>query len=326
MNYRRFGATDLRVSEVGIGAFPMAGMWSSPEGDRIGWSGTSDDESIALIHHAESLGVNLIDTAEGYGSGHSEEIIGRALAGRRDRWVIATKVSPNQGLEPDRPDRSAAARRIKEAAEASLRRLQTDVIDLYQLHAIPLDWAFEPQVRALENLKQAGKIRHWGISIDDQDAVEKLRALGSVEVLQIRYNIAQQESDGLLHFARQTDTGTLIRVPLAKGLLTGTYFDSVDLPSDDLRYERFRQPEIEAAMRELPRLRALAGDTGRTQTQAAIRFCLDHPGVTCVIAGAKTRAQIEDNAGASDVAPFTDDERALVNDIVARITVPNNLV
>ena len=321
MNYRRFGATELRVSEVGIGAFPMAGMWSSPDGDRIGWSGTSDDESIALIHHAESLGVNLIDTAEGYGSGHSEEIIGRALAGRRDRWIIATKVSPNQGLEPDRPDRSAAARRIKEAAEASLRRLQTDVIDLYQLHAIPLDWSFEPQVRALEDLKQAGKIRHWGISIDDQDAVEKLRALGPVEVLQIRYNIAQQESDGLLHFARQTDIGTLIRVPLAKGLLTGTYFDSVDLPSDDLRYERFRQPEIEAALRELPRLRALACDTGRTQTQAAIRFCLDHPGVTCVIAGAKTRAQIEENAAASEVAPLTDDERALVDDIAASITV-----
>ena len=325
MNYRKFGALDLRVSEIGIGAFPMSGMWSSPEEGRTGWSGTDDAESIALIHHAESLGVNLIDTAEGYGSGHSEELIGRALAGRRDRWIIATKVSPNLGLAADRPDPGAAARRIKEAAEGSLRRLQTDVVDLYQLHAIPHDWAFKPQVRALEELKQAGKIRHWGISIDDQAAVEKLRALGPVDVLQIRYNMVQQESDGLLHFARNAGIGTLIRVPLAKGLLTGRYVDSVDLPSDDLRYERFRLPEIQSALRELPRLRGLAGKTGRTQTQAAIRFCLDHPGVTCVIAGAKTRAQIEDNAAASDVLPLTDDERALVNEVAARITVPHSV-
>ena len=121
MNYRRFGATDLRVSEVGIGAFPLAGMWSSPSGDRTGWSGINDRESIALIHHAESLGVNLIDTAEGYGSGHSEEVIGRALIDRRDHWIIATKVSPNQDLDPDRPDPDSAARRIKEIGRASCR-------------------------------------------------------------------------------------------------------------------------------------------------------------------------------------------------------------
>ena len=322
MKYRRLGDTDLHVSEVGIGAFPIAGMWPSYEGDRIGWSGTSDRESIALIHHAERLGVNLIDTAEGYGSGHSEELIGRALSGRRDHWIIATKVSPNEGLDPDRADPSAAARRITEAVEGSLRRLQTDTIDLYQLHAVPLDWSLEPQVRALEELERAGKIRHWGISTDDQDAVEELRALGSVEVLQVRYNMAQHESDGLLRFALETGTGTLIRVPLAKGLLSGRYFDSVDLPSDDLRYERFRLPEIQAALRELPRLRALAGNTGRTQTQAAIRFCLDHPGVTCVIAGAKTSAQIEENASASEVAPLTEDERALVDEVAAQITIP----
>ena len=325
MNYRKLPSTDLEASEIGIGAFPMAGTWTGEDGRRTGWSGVSDDESIALIQHAESLGVNLIDTAEGYGDGHSEDVVGRALCGRRDRWIIATKVSPNRDLQPDVPDPAAAAARIREACEGSLRRLGTDVIDLYQLHAVPFAWALEAQVNELDALKRDGKIRHWGISTDDGNAVRRLRALGPVQILQVRYNMLQQESDALLQEALSTGIGTLIRVPLAKGLLSGRYFERVDLPAADLRYERFQLPEIEAARRQLPRLTALTNGGGRSLPQAALRFCLDHPSVSCVIAGAKTRAQIEDNAGASEVAPLTTEERALVNAVAADVTIPHSV-
>jgi aryl-alcohol dehydrogenase-like predicted oxidoreductase len=129
--------TGLQVSEVGIGAFPISGMWQRADGSAFGWTGTDDDESIALIHRAEELGVNLIDTAEGYGDGHSEILTGKALQGRRDRWVIATKVQPNLGIDEKTPDEAAVRRRITVACEASLKRMQVESIDLYQLHAIP---------------------------------------------------------------------------------------------------------------------------------------------------------------------------------------------
>src|SRR5436190_6615812 len=127
MKYRTLGQTGLRVSEIAIGAFPLSGRWTNADGSVQAWSGGSDEESVALIHRAEEVGINLIDTAEGYGNGHSEEVVGRALAGaRRDRWVIATKVQPNAGLDRGTPDPARARARIMEAAEDSLRRLGTD--------------------------------------------------------------------------------------------------------------------------------------------------------------------------------------------------------
>ena len=122
MRYRDFGTTGLRVSEIGIGAYPISGLQRRPDGTAYGWSGTDDAASVAMIHRAEDLGVNVIDSAEGYGAGHSETLVGTALRGRRGRWIVATKVQPNQGLERERPDTAAARRRVLEACEQSLRR------------------------------------------------------------------------------------------------------------------------------------------------------------------------------------------------------------
>ena len=115
MNYRTLGSTGLKVSEIGLGAFPISGMQKHEDGTMHGWSGVEDDESIALIHRAEELGVNLIDSAESYGDGHSEEVVGKALKGRRDRWIVATKVTPNRGLDKDKPDEAAAYTTISQA-------------------------------------------------------------------------------------------------------------------------------------------------------------------------------------------------------------------
>lgn len=326
MKYREFGATGLRVSEIGIGAYPISGMQTRPDGTQSGWTGIDDGESVALIHRAEELGVNLIDTAEGYGAGHSESIVGQALQGaRRQKWVVATKVQPNQGLDAHTADVAAARRRIVEACEASLRRLRMETVDLYQLHAIPHEWASETVMEALAGLKRAGKVRCYGISTNSQEAIERLRRFGPVEVLQIGYNLLERSADDLLRWAHRERIGTLIRVPLAKGMLTGKYTGAgaaEALPPSDLRYERFQLPESRDAFQKLPQLDFLAGGTGRTMPQAALRFILQHPGVSSVIAGAKSRQQIEENAAACDVPPIEGAELARALEIAGTIKTP----
>lgn len=326
MRYRDFGNTGLSVSEIGIGAYPISGMQQRPDGTTHGWSGTDDAASIALIHRAQALGVNVIDSAEGYGAGHSETIVGQALRGRREKWIVATKVQPNQGLDQQSPDAGGARRRIVEACDQSLRRLQMETIDLYQLHAIPYDWAAEPVMEALAGLKAQGKVRFFGISTNNHAAILRLRQLGPIDVLQIGYNLLERSADELLQWAREQRIGTLIRVPLAKGMLTGKYTGRAAadlLPPNDLRYERFQRPETQEALQKLQGLDFLTHGTGRTMPQAALRFVLQHPGVSSVIAGAKNVQQVEDNATAPDVPPIegAELERALA--VAETIRTPN---
>ncbi len=324
MKYRTFGQTGLKVSEIGIGAFPISGVQQQADGTRTGWTGTDKRQSIALIHRAEELGVNLIDSAESYGTGHSEEVVGQALQGRRDKWIIATKVSPNNGLDASDPDLPTQAKnRIFEAVEGSLKRLDTDYIDVYQLHAIPLEGAMPAVMEALAKLRDEGKIRWYGVSTNNREAIDKLRGLGEIHMLQIGYNLLERDADDLLHFAKQEEIGTLIRVPLAKGMLTGKYFQSSEIPKEDVRYERFNQPGSIDAFKKLPALGFLAEDTGRTMVQAALRFTLDHPGTSCVIAGAKTAQQIEQNVATVDVPSLTEAELQRAFAIVDTIQTPN---
>ena len=324
MKYRTFGQTGLKVSEIGIGAFPISGVQQQADGTRTGWTGTDEQQSIALIHRAEELGVNLIDSAESYGTGHSEEVVGQALQGRRDKWIIATKVSSNSGLAANDPDLPAQAKkRIVEAVEGSLKRLDTDYIDIYQLHAIPLEGAMPAVMEALAELRDEGKIRWYGVSTNDREAIDKLRRLGEIHMLQIGYNLLERDAGDLLHFAKQESIGTLIRVPLAKGMLTGKYFQSSEIPKEDIRYERFNRPGSVDAFQKLPALGFLAENTGRTMVQAALRFTLDHPGTSSVIAGAKTMQQIEQNVAAIDVPSLTESELQRAFAIADTIQTPN---
>ena len=309
MKYRTLGQTGLRVSEIGLGAFPISGMRRQEDGTRFGWTGTKDAESIALIHRCEELGINLIDSAEGYGDGHSEVLTGKALRGRRDKWIVATKVQPNAGIDPESRDVSAVRRRVTEACELSLKRLAMDHVDVYQLHAVPFEWAMPTVMGALEELRQAGKVRWYGISTNDRQAVEKLRTFGPVHMMQVGYNLLERSADGLLHWSKAENIGTLIRVPLAKGQLTGTYFgtEARAIPENDVRYERFNKPETVDGLKRLPQLLFMQNRT-RTMAQAALRFVLDHPGVSCVIAGARNRRQVEENADTVEMPPLTDAE------------------
>jgi myo-inositol catabolism protein IolS len=323
MHYRTLGQTGLQVSEVGLGAMPFGGMVTQPDGTQFGWTGTEDRELIALVHRGEELGVNLLDTAAAYGNGHGEAVVGEALQGRRDRWVVATKVNPNQGIDANTPDEAAVRKRITEACEQSLQRLQTDYIDVYQLHAIPHSWAMPIAMKTLAELRQAGKIRWYGISTNNREAIAQLRAYGPLHVLQIGFNLLERSADALLHWARTEQIGTLIRVPLAKGMLTGKYSgpQAVAMPPGDHRYERFQQPGTVDGLQKLPQLGFLQ-TPARSMVQAALRFVLDHPGVSSVIAGAKTRQQIEENIAASALPALAPDERARALGIADTIGTP----
>jgi aryl-alcohol dehydrogenase-like predicted oxidoreductase len=298
-------------------------MVTQADGTQFGWSGTDDQELIALVHRSEACGVNLLDTAEAYGNGHGEAVVGEALQGRRDKWIIATKVRPNQGIDAETPDEAAVRQRITQACEQSLRRLQTDYIDIYQLHAIPYPWAMPIAMETLARLREAGMIRWYGISTNNREAIDQLRAYGPLHVLQIGFNLLERSADALLHWARAEQIGTLIRVPLAKGMLTGKYSgpQAVAMPPGDHRYERFQQPGTMDGLQKLPQLGFLQ-TPARSMVQAALRFVLDHPGVSSVIAGAKTRQQIEENIAASALPAFTPDERTRALAIADTIGTP----
>jgi aryl-alcohol dehydrogenase-like predicted oxidoreductase len=303
---------------------PLGGMVPQANGTPFGWTGTDDDESIALIHRGEALGINLIDTAEAYGNGHGESMVGKALRGRRDKWIVATKVQPTQGIDTDKPDEAAVRKRITEACEQSLQRLQTDYIDVYQLHRIPPPWAMPAAMDTLGQLRQAGKIRWYGISTNDRNAIDQLLTFGPLHVLQIGYNLLERQADDLLRWAQAQNMGTLIRVPLAKGMLTGKYSgpNAMAMPQGDHRYTRFHQPKTMDGLQKLTQLGFLQTPS-RSMVQAALRFVLDHPGVSCVISGAKTRPQVDENAGASEVAPLTSDELARALPIADTVGTPN---
>lgn len=324
MHYRTLGQTGLQVSGVGLGAMPLGGMVTQADGTQFGWSGTDDRESIALIHRGEELGITLLDTAAAYGNGHGEAVVGEALRGRRHKWIVATKVNPNQGLDTNTPDLAAARTRLIEACEQSLRRLQSDAIDVYQLHAVPHTWAMPVVMETLAHLREAGKIRWYGISTNNREAIDQLRTHGPLHVLQIGYNMLERHAEDLLHWARDENIGTLIRVPLAKGMLTGKYSgpQAVAMPAGDHRYERFQRPVTRDGLQKLPQLGFLQ-TPGRSLVQAALRFVLDHPGVSSVLAGAKSRQQVDENTAAADLPSLTPEERAKALSIADTIGTPN---
>ena len=221
--------------------------------------------------------------------------------------MIATKVHPLA----DDSNESKARQLIVEACEGSLRRLGTDYIDVYQLHNVPHEQTMPAVMDTLAHLKKEGKIRWSGISTNDAEAIRKLLALGDISMLQVGYNLLNRSGEEALQLAKAENLGTLIRVPLATGALSGKYFDTVpQLDAADVRKDRFSTESAVAALKRLSGLLFLTEGGRRTMVQAALRFVLDTGGVTSVIPGAKNREQLDENARAGNVPPLTADERS----------------
>ncbi len=301
MKYRVLGKTGLKVSEVGFGAWAIGG---NAHGNSYG--PTDDKQSLAAIERAIELGCNFFDTADVYGHGHSEELLGQALRERRSKVIIATKVggdfyhgAPRMNFTPDY---------LEFALGKSCERLGSDYIDLYQLHNPPIQMVKDGRVfKTLEKLQTTGKIRHYGISIHDpQEGLLAMRdrELGAV---QVAFNLLRQEAKNqLFREATRNNVGIIAREPLANGFLAGKLKAESSFLQGDIRHN-FPPDYISQLTLAADKLRFLESNT-RTLAQATIRFVLDHKDVSTVIPGMKTREQVEEDLVSPESPPLTGEE------------------
>jgi aryl-alcohol dehydrogenase-like predicted oxidoreductase len=308
MEDRTLGRTGLRVSEIGLGAWAIGGP-STLGGNPIGWGETDDAVSLRTLEACLDVGINFIDTADVYGSGHSEELIGQVFKGKRDRIIIATKVgnrdTPERGWFKD-----FSREWVLEAVDASLRRLQTDYIDLYQLHSPNRDFHYTPEVfDVFEDLKRAGKIRHYGVSVGPWQHGVSVIQTGRGEALQVLFNLLERDAaTGLFPLAEQQEIGIIVRVPLASGFLTGKFTPEARFPPNDHRSTKYPPEKIRETVARAERINVVAEKLNRPLVRVALQYCLSHPAVSTVIAGAKTPEQLRQNAAASDGRWLTQEE------------------
>ena len=320
MVHRPFGKTGLRVSQVGLGCWQFGGAIVL-DGRADGWTGVNDEQSIATIKRALDLGINFFDTADMYGWGHSEEVLGQALKGcqGRDRIHVATKV----GFWHDDEDRrtiNESRDYIVRACEASLRRLQTDRIDLYQCHLWRTTRPAE-FLDAFELLQRQGKIRFYGISTNDLDMVQAFDDRHNLAVVQANYNLLDRRVEQtILPYCRSRGIAFIARGPLARGLLSGKYGKDTKFDADDIRSNWMKdtdRAEFERDLELVQRLRPIAHRKGFLMVQLAIKFVLSHVGVSTVIVGTKTPIQLDETATATILPPVTREELAEIDAILA---------
>jgi len=301
MRYRTLGRTGLKDSEIGFGAWAIGGN------DRGNSYGPTDDAtSIAAVRRAVELGCTFFDTADVYGWGHSEEVLGQALEGRREEVGIATKVGGDFYHGGVRMNFDPGY--IAFALERSLKRLRTDYVDLYQLHNPPAEMMGDAETyEVFESLKAENKVLHYGVSIHEPlEAALSIEA-GRPATLQIPFSVLRQEWIGEpLAEARKANIGIIAREPLANGFLAGKIPPSARFPPGDIRHH-WPTSMIAARSAAADTLSFLRHD-GRTLAQAALRFVLSFPEVSTAIPGCKTPAQVEEDLGASDAPPLVKEE------------------
>ncbi len=311
MDFTGVGGTDIRVSRIGLGTWAIGG-WM--------WGGFDDEASVATIERALDLGINLIDTAPVYGQGHSEEVVGRALEGKRDRAVIATKV----GLEWDasaKVRRNASRARIEKEIDDSLRRLRTDRIDIYQIHWPDPATPIEETAQAMRDLFESGKIRAIGVSNFSQEQMERFLAVSPLHTVQPPYNLFERAAErGVLPFALRRGLTSLTYGALCRGLLSGRMTEATTFEGDDLRrYDpKFRPPRYAQYLRAVKRLDDLARERfGKRVLDLAVRWVLEQPAVGAALWGARRPDHLDAVPSALD---FSLDEAAEreIEDILAQ--------
>jgi aryl-alcohol dehydrogenase-like predicted oxidoreductase len=298
MKYRLLGKTGLRVSEVAFGAWAIGGAMDV-SGFAVGWRNVTDSESIAAIERALDLGINFFDTADMYGRGHSEELLGKALKGKDA--IIATKVGNRIDASGARKDFSEPY--VREAIEGSLRRLNRDVIDVYQFHNPDgEDYKKHDLLEVLEKLKQEGKIRAAGVSISNPQEGLNLIKHSKVDTIQVLFNVLNQEPvKKLIPEAESKGVGIIVRVPLASGLLTGKFKENDRFFSDDNRSNYLTQKRMKETLTVINELKEITAKMEMPLAAVSLAFVLQFSGVSCLIAGVKNPMQVEQNASASNV-------------------------
>jgi aryl-alcohol dehydrogenase-like predicted oxidoreductase len=310
------GSTGMEITRVGFGAWAIGGggfEWS--------WGNQEDEDSIAAIHHALELGVNWIDTAAHYGFGHSEEVVGRAIAGLEERPYVFTK-----GGQPEGPGHTTlhSLRRdsLRRELEGSLSRLGLDAVDLYQIHWPIPDEEIEEGWTTLAELRDEGLVRHIGVSNFDVEQLRRVQQIAPVETLQPPYSlVAREAEDELLPFAGLEDIGVIVYSPMGSGLLTGamTRERIAALPDDDWRRHnpRFREPELSNSLALVERLQAVAERLGTTAGAVAVAWTLRNPAVDGAIVGFRRPDQVDPIVGAANLELAEDDVPTIEADLSA---------
>ena len=296
MNYRQFGKTDLRVSEIGFGAWAIGGA-ATVGNMPIGWGHTDDATSERALVAAFDAGINFFDTADFYGLGHSEELIGKVLGANKNA-IIATKVGHRNIDNKIVLDYSKTY--IQSACDVSLKRLKRDTIDYYQLHSARLDHLHKGEcIEAMEDLKQKGKIRYWGLSLNTfhpQPEAEYLMDLKKGDGFQLVFNLINQRADEVLKLAARAGFGLIARMPLQFGLLTGKFNQNSSFERGDHRAFRLTSEIIGKAMQKLnERVWPAAEKLQLDKTSFALSYILSHPEISTVIPGIRNPEQVKLN-------------------------------
>ena len=321
MQYRELGRTGWQISTISFGAWAIGGTW----GD------VKDDESLAALNRALDLGVNFFDTADGYGDGHSEQLLGKLRKERSEKFYIATKVGRRLNTHIAS---GYNKENITAFVERSLKNLEVDALDLLQLHCPPTEVFYKPEVFGiLDDLVKAGKLRYYGVSVEKVEEALKAIEYPNVQTAQIIFNIFRQRPmDLFFGEAQRRKIGILARVPLSSGMLTGKMSRTSSFQEDDHRQfnrngagfdkgETFSGLDYEIGLQAVEELRALV-PAGMTMTQMALRWILMSPAVTCAIPGAKRPAQVEENVRAADQPPLSDEALNQIRAIYDRLVRP----
>jgi len=322
MQYRELGRTGWKVSTISFGAWAIGGTWGT----------VKDDESLAALNKALDLGVNFFDTADVYGDGHSEQLLAKLRKERSEPFYVATKIgrrsSPHVASSYTKANLTAYV-------ERSLKNLEVEALDLLQIHCPPTEVYYKPEAfDILDRLVRAGKLHHYGVSVEKVEEALKAIEYPNVETVQIIFNIFRQRPmDLFFGEAQRRNIGILARVPLSSGMLTGKMTQASSFQEDDHRQfnrqgagfdrgETFSGLDYEIGLQAIEELRKLIPE-GMTMSQMALNWILTSPAVTCAIPGAKYPAQVEENVRAADQPPLSDETLSQIKDIYERLVRPH---
>ena len=306
MKYRKFGKTGLEVSEIGFGAWAIGGSWGAQR----------ESDSLEALGTALDHGVNFIDTAAGYGNGKSEKIIGEFLKSRSETVYVCTKTPPAPGKWPPSPycriEERYSEKYLRENVEERLRNLQAESLDVLLLHTWTRAWNDQPTaLKILHQMKSEGLIKQVGISTPehDQNCVIQLMRDGMVDVLQVIYNIFEQEPAAqLFPVALETGTGIIVRVAFDEGVLTGKYTGGETFGRDDFRSNYFAGDRLERGVKRTEKIKEEFHGSGYSMPELALKFALNPEAVSTVIPGIRNRQQAIQNTAVSALPDLTEDQ------------------
>jgi aryl-alcohol dehydrogenase-like predicted oxidoreductase len=322
MRYRNLGKTGMQVSEISLGTWALGGDWGS----------VGEDDAYAALNRAVDLGVNFLDTADAYGDGRSERLIGRLLKERpNDEILVATKAG--RRLDPHTAEGYDHAN-LSAFVERSLDNLGVEALDLLQLHCPPTEaYRQDSTFEALDRLKQSGKLKNYGVSVEKVEEARMALDYPGVATVQIIFNIFRQKpAEEFFPLAEERGIGILARVPLASGLLSGKMSADRHFSQDDHRFfnrngeafdrgETFAGVNFETGLEAAEELKELVLK-GNTLAQFALRWILMHPAVSCAIPGGKNPSQVEDNVAAAALPPLSEETMERVKEIYDRSVRP----